>query len=197
MKPRQLLTLACLLMGSSLVSCQSSQAQADARATEVAAEIFATQTVVQALITPSPTSTTTPTKSPFPELSGVWRGSLTTTRAGRCSIAGKNVFEDDVMMAWTVSDSGEISIVEAVASDPEGLYEPVWSGIVDGDLNVQLHKVVDTICGDEAHTYTGDYEATITKQNGSYSLEMETTEAWCPMMECIFDLHYSISKSVE
>lgn len=187
----------CLLINSLLASCKTPQERTDARATEIAAEIFATQTAVQSLITPSPTSTSTPTKIPIPDLSGVWRGTLTYTQTGKCSIGGNTEFTDNVLMVWTVSEVGEISIEETLASDEEGLYIPKWSGSVDSHLNVNLQKEVEAFCGPETHTYFGDYKTTITKQNGSYALEMETIEAWCPEMECVFDLHYSISKSEE
>jgi hypothetical protein len=53
--------LICLLMVTGLAACGPSQAELDAEATKVAAEIFATQTAEAPTPTPPPTATATPT----------------------------------------------------------------------------------------------------------------------------------------
>ena len=62
----------CLLLGAALVSCGPSQAERALIATQVAAEIYATQTAVAPTAEPSstvtPRPTPTPTDTPAPTL---------------------------------------------------------------------------------------------------------------------------------
>jgi hypothetical protein len=59
--------LVCIIVvGVSLAACGPSQAELDAQATKVAADIFATQTAEAPTPTPIPTLTPTPTETPTP-----------------------------------------------------------------------------------------------------------------------------------
>lgn len=58
--------LVCIVAGISLAACGPSQAELDAQATKVAADIFATQTAEAPPPTPTPTLTPTPTETPTP-----------------------------------------------------------------------------------------------------------------------------------
>ena len=64
MRKRMSFVWICLLTSAILVACGPSQAELDAQATEVAANIFATQTAEAPTPTFTPTSTPTPTFTP-------------------------------------------------------------------------------------------------------------------------------------
>ena len=61
MEKKVLFVLVCLLIGALLVACGPSQAELDAQATKVAADVFATETAEAPTRTPIPTLTPTPT----------------------------------------------------------------------------------------------------------------------------------------
>jgi len=62
------LVLACLLTSAILAACGPSQAELNAQATKIAANILATQTAEAPTLTPTPTLTSTPTPIPTPTL---------------------------------------------------------------------------------------------------------------------------------
>ncbi len=64
MKRNILSILGCLAIVLSVAACTSAAEKRNAQATEIAAAIFATQTVQAPTITPTPTSTFTPTPTP-------------------------------------------------------------------------------------------------------------------------------------
>ena len=67
MKPKWSFVLTCLLAGAIVAGCSPSQAERDARATRIAASIFATQTAEAPTLTPTPLPLTpTPTSMPTP-----------------------------------------------------------------------------------------------------------------------------------
>jgi Tol biopolymer transport system component len=68
MEKKALLVSGCMLMAVILVACGPSQAELDAQATQVAANIFATLTAEAPTPTPTPASTLTPTPTPTPFL---------------------------------------------------------------------------------------------------------------------------------
>jgi S1-C subfamily serine protease len=68
MKRKALLILMSLLIVTGLAACGPSQAELDARATQIAANVFATQTAQAPTPTPTPTLTSTFTPTPKPTL---------------------------------------------------------------------------------------------------------------------------------
>jgi SH3-like domain-containing protein len=66
MKTRRVLNLLALLTSGALSACGPSQAELNATATRIAANVFATQTAVAPTATSTPTETSTPTRTPTP-----------------------------------------------------------------------------------------------------------------------------------
>lgn len=64
MKSKTPYVLICILMGSLLVACGPSQVELDATSTQIAANIFATQTAAAPTATLTPTPTSEPTRTP-------------------------------------------------------------------------------------------------------------------------------------
>jgi len=93
MEKRVRFVLICLLTSAILVACGPSQAERDAQATKIAADIFATQTVEAPTPMPTstltsispPTLTLTPTSTvtPVPPTTGVVRGVLIDESTGQ------------------------------------------------------------------------------------------------------------------
>lgn len=75
MKKKMIFVLICLLASAILVACGPSQAERDAQATKIAADVFATQTAEA----PTPTPTFTPTFTPTPTPTSTPTSTLTPT----------------------------------------------------------------------------------------------------------------------
>lgn len=125
--------------------------------------------------------------SPF---SGKWTGEKTITQAGDCSIDGGTSSSVPVVMIWTVSDAGDIEILELSGGTVTG-----WTGKVGPDLDISLQKTYEISCGGEARSDTVLYQGRIEQEEGIYYLKVESTEEWCPDYGCVFRVAYSISKS--
>ena len=89
------------------------------------------------------------------------------------------------MLQWSVTDDGKIVIEETDKKH--------WRGTVAADLTVSLEKTFEVTCQGEPRTGTAYYEGQIRQENGTYKLDIEAVEDWCPPT-CRFRVVYSVVK---
>jgi hypothetical protein len=127
-----------------------------------------------------------PTGGSLSALTGRWSGTETIIRAGQCSISGGDSASFPVTMTWNVNNSGDVAIHDSLASGHN------WSGKVTSDYRVSLRKIFTVNCFGTPTVDTTLYYGTIDQLSGTFSLTMESIEAWCPLQNCIFRVRYSI-----
>ena len=130
-------------------------------------------------------------------LSGDWRGTLTITRIGDCTIAGEDSTISDITLGLSISKGGDVTISESAFSSE-------WTGYVLHNLEYMFYKTVTwergvnmsaESCSDSIVITTATYQGVIEQgDNSIYTINMTGTENWCPVNNCSYRLHYQISK---
>jgi hypothetical protein len=118
------------------------------------------------------------------ELSGEWMGTVTIFQVGECTYTQEGE-PRPLTLQWTVTDDGQIKIVETDKKH--------WTGTVEADLSVSLQKTFQVTCHGEPRTGTAPYKGRIEQQDGVYRLDVEAVEDWCPPT-CRFRVVYSLAK---
>jgi hypothetical protein len=120
----------------------------------------------------------------------MWTGTVVFREAGSCFWAGDPATE--VEMSWSVGSSGTVTIAERYPQTPSAAGAS-WSGTVTDDLRVSLTKTRITSCSDLPNTVITSYSGLIRSDGGTYRLELEAVEEWCPPT-CRFRSTYAVSK---
>ncbi len=125
-----------------------------------------------------------PSPSPTPglsRLSGDWSGTLTVTPTGSCPAPAAS----HVTMLWAVTDQGDVAIQEGGTA--------AWFGSVNPALQVDLSKLGNVLCGQNARAVTARYVGTIRQEGSTYRLDTQSNETWCTE-ECTYRLAYTLSR---
>ena len=134
----------------------------------------------------NPSAPTAP-KNELSALSGNWTGTQAILQAGQCTIDGGDSISFHITLAWVVDNEGNVTI-----RNPQRGNES-WSGKVEPNLNISLEKSEPVNCFGTVRILTTSYNGTIEQESGSFTVNMEGIEDWCPP-ECIFRVRYSLVK---
>jgi hypothetical protein len=127
-------------------------------------------------------------------LEGTWEGSVTFVRDGDCQIEGEDtLYIQSTTQDWTVDPDGSVTIGE------DHFYSS-WTGKVWPALGVELVKINDWTHGDGASCVCVQYDTTeyigqvVRTADGGFSLNLISTENWCPASNCTFRVEYDLAK---
>ncbi len=119
--------------------------------------------------------------------SGNWSGTQTILQAGQCSISGGDSISVPITLTWVVDNNGNVTI-----QNPQSGNES-WSGKVEPNMDISLEKSFSVNCFGTVRNETSSYNGTIEQKSGSFTVNMEAIEDWCPPA-CIFRIRYSLVK---
>ena len=175
MEKRVPFVLMCLLTSAILVACGPSQAERDAQATKIAADIFAAQTAEPPTLTPTPTSTPVPTSTPMPTstpaVTPLPTGTLTVTPQPT-DVPTWRIYPSTDLYAFSYAGDFEgipnelqaesWEIAERIAADdlfmiphPEGDYN-TWAALEEVQTNIRTNEIPHTLFGGGTFAYIED-----------------------------------------
>jgi hypothetical protein len=120
--------------------------------------------------------------------SGKWHGLKTIYKIGQCQIDRGDSSTYSLAMTWSVNSAGDIIIQDSMQTTA------IWTGKIQTNLNISLRKILTMNCYGTPTVDTTYYNGTIKQESGTNKLTVESTETWCPLQGCIFDVHYAIDQ---